>query len=138
MPLVNGRRCAYVVPQVFANATGTKWEGGCQDGKAHGHGILRAYEGKRVVETFYGLVERGELKRGVVDNEETGYGAGRFGPGGVMLDAPEGDEFNDRYYAVNEAEAAARQVSASFAAAGNKGSAAYYEKKADFLYQQIE
>jgi hypothetical protein len=125
--------CAFEEPQFFGMLP-AKWEGDCKDGKAHGRGVLRSYDGKKVVATFYGAMEQGNPKLGVVEDRD-GLVIGRFAPGGKPI---ESDEFKDRLDGVNEAVAAAKQTSESYQRAGNAASAAFYAKKAEMLDKQIE
>lgn len=125
--------CAFDEPQFFGGLP-AKWEGGCQDGKANGRGVLRSFNGKKVAATFYGTMERGNPKLGVVEDRD-GLIIGRFAPGGKPIDS---DEFKDRLDGVNEAVAAATQIKESYQRAGNSASAAFYGKKVKMLNKQIE
>jgi hypothetical protein len=125
--------CSFVDPQFFGMLP-AKWDGPCQDGKAHGRGILRSYDGRKVSATFYGTMEQGQPRLGVVEDRD-GLLIGRFAPGGTPIQS---DDFKDRLDGVNEAVAAAKQVSESFQGAGNTASAAFYAKKAKMLDKQIE
>jgi hypothetical protein len=127
----SGRPCTFVDPQFFGLLP-AKWEGPCQDGKAHGRGILRSYDGKKVAATFFGAMEQGNPKVGVVEDRD-GLLIGRFAPGGTAI---ANDEFKDRLDGVNEAVAAAKQASEAFQKAGNNASAALYAKKAKMLDMQ--
>jgi hypothetical protein len=125
--------CAFDDPQFFGGLP-AKWEGGCEDGKADGRGVLRSFNGKKVAATFYGAMERGNPKLGVVEDRD-GLIVGRFAPGGKPI---ESDEFKDRLDGVNEAVAAATQIKESYERAGNTASAAFYGKKLKMLNKQIE
>jgi hypothetical protein len=129
----SGGPCTFVDPQFFGMLP-AKWEGPCQDGKAHGRGILRSYDGKKVAATFFGSMEQGNPKLGVVEDRD-GLLIGRFAPGGTAI---ESDDFKDRLDGVNEAVAAAKEASNAFQKAGNTASAALYAKKAKMLDKQIE
>jgi hypothetical protein len=125
--------CAFDEPQFFGGLP-AKWEGGCEAGRAHGRGVLRSFSGKKVAATFYGAMERGNPKLGVVEDRD-GLIIGRFAPGGKPI---ESDEFKDRLDGVNEAVAAATQIKESYERAGNTTSAAFYGKKVKMLNKQIE
>jgi hypothetical protein len=125
--------CAFDEPQFFGGLP-AKWEGGCEDGKANGRGVLRSLNGKKVAATFYGVMDRGNPKLGVVEDRD-GLIIGRFAPGGKPI---ESDEFKDRLDGVNEAVAAATQINESYERAGNTASAAFYGKKVKMLNKQIE
>jgi len=128
-----GGACAFDEPQFFGGLR-AKWEGGCDDSKANGRGVLRSFNGNKVAATFYGTMERGNPKLGVVEDRD-GLIIGRFAPGGKPIDS---DEFKDRLDGVNEAVAAATQIKESYERAGNKASAAFYAKKVKMLDKQIE
>jgi hypothetical protein len=125
--------CAFEEPQFFGSLP-AKWEGGCEDGKAHGRGVLRSFNGKKVAATFFGSMDHGNPKLGVVEDRD-GLIVGRFAPGGKPI---ESDAFKDRLDAVNEAVAAANQIKEFYERAGNTASAAFYAKKAKMLDKQIE
>jgi hypothetical protein len=125
--------CAFDEPQFFGGLP-AKWEGGCEDGKANGRGVLRSFNGKKVAATFYGAMERGSPKLGVVEDRD-GLIVGRFAPGGKPIDS---DAFKDRLDGVNEAVAAATEIKESNERAGNAASAALLGKKLKMLNKQIE
>ena len=128
-----GEACAFEEPQFFGSLP-AKWEGDCEGGKAHGRGVLRSFNGKKVAATFFGAMDHGNPKLGVVEDRD-GLIIGRFAPGGKPI---ESDVFKDRLDAVNEAVAAANQIKEFYERAGNPASAAFYAKKAKMLDKQIE
>jgi hypothetical protein len=115
-----------------------KWEGDCQQGKADGLGALRAYEGSRAVQIFFGRLEHGQPKLGVIDKFGS-FSSGRFSNGKV-IDSEPVDENGVSLMVVcfEEAIAAAKQVSAHFESAGNAASAKYYAERARVLERQLE
>jgi hypothetical protein len=127
--------CAFAPLRKFAGRV-VKWEGECVDGKADGYGALRAYpradSEDKTVWIFFGKLRRGEPDLGVLDLTD-GFQAGRFVGGEVT-------GFDDRDLAIEaleEGTKAATQVSERMKAAGNAGSAAFYEKKAKMLEIQL-
>ena len=115
-----------------------QWTGACQKGLADGLGVLRVYQrGARgsptMTSAFYGEMAKGLIAFGVID-VEGGFLAGRFADGAYQ----DSDDFNTRLNAFRTASRAARAASARFAAEGNPGSAAFYNRIASQLDQQIE
>jgi hypothetical protein len=115
-----------------------QWTGSCQEGLADGLGVLRVYRrgangSSTISSAFYGEMAKGLIAFGVIDTEE-GFLAGRFADGAYQ----DSDDFNTRLNAFRTASRAARAASARFAAEGNPGSAAFYNRIATRLDQQIE
>lgn len=123
--------CAFVAPAVFSGRV-SHWIGGCRRGQAHGRGALRAYVGERVVQIFFGTMEDGQPKLGVIDE----FGSFVYGDF-VNGKATDNGEYADMLRAFEEAIAAAREVSAAFHEAGNEASADFYAKRAANLEQQL-
>ena len=129
--------CTFQPLQAFQQRT-AKWEGDCENGKAHGLGALRAFEGSRVVQIFFGKMENGQAKIGAIDSFG-GYEVGEFKNGKIIaLEYVEPGDFNIKLQAFETATAAAKHVSDSFKRAGNMGSANYYAARALELERQIE
>jgi hypothetical protein len=124
--------CRFAVPAGWT-ARDLRWSGGCDARLAQGRGLLRAYEGGRVVRAFYGRLQAGWPVLGVVEQPD-GFEAGRFEAGRVVVDG----ERNAVILAFDEASAAARQVAAVYRQGGNLASARFYERKARQLAQQMD
>lgn len=124
--------CRHGVPAGMP-ALDVRWSGACVAGLAEGRGTLRAYEGGKVVQIFYGRLEAGQPVLGVIDLDG-GFRAGRFAAGQVV---DEGDR-DTLIQAFDEAAAAARQMAARFLKAGNAASARFYRYKARQLSQQMD
>lgn len=125
--------CSFVAPASLGAGT-IYWTGACPDGKAAGAGMLRRRDGGHAGAAFYGEMEAGVPKRGVVD-DAAGYRAGRFVGGDI---GEKELEFQSRLDAFDAAVRAARAVSAHYAQAKNGPSAEYYEDIAKTLEAQIE
>ncbi len=114
-----------------------KWEGACEAGKAQGKGALRAYpaanSADKAVLLFFGFVEHGEPKLGVIDTPD-GFIAGPFS-GGKAMDS---EDPNVTLHAFREASQAAAFVSERMKAAGNAASANFYARKAKTLQEQMD
>ncbi|MDB4990384.1 MAG: hypothetical protein JWN04_5562 [Myxococcaceae bacterium] len=111
----------------------TKWEGGCKNGKAQGKGVLRAYDGARAVQIFFGSLDKGEPRRGVIEDSGN-FVYGEFAEGKPL----DSDDPNVMLAAFEEGIAAAKQVSKSFERVGNTRSAEFYAEKALVLERQLE
>jgi hypothetical protein len=136
-PTAKKGACTFQAPVSFAERT-AKWEGGCDAGKAHGLGVLRGLEGTRVALIFFGRMEKGQPKSGVIDKGGN-LEVGEFKDGKVIaLEYVTPEEQNVQLRAFETAIAAAKQVSEMFKTAGNAGSAKYYADQAHMLEQQIE
>jgi hypothetical protein len=124
--------CAFTVPAGW-NQTTTRWDGACRDGYAEGLGVLKEYQQQRVVRSFFGRLEHGALKLGVIDQPD-GFVAGAFANGELVPSA-------DRQRAVDafaEGEKAANEVASRFRKAGNTASAKLYTAKARELRDQLD
>lgn len=130
---IAGRKDCQFVPPAGWHDRVIIWDGACQSGKAHGQGVLRAYQKHTTTLIFFGNLEHGELSLGVIDNGE-GYIAGQFSQGRLLPDA----ERNVIIHAFRNASAAAKAYSQRLIQAGNKLSAAFYLKKAEELDQQMD
>lgn len=132
-PTLSGpARCRFLVPAGMPGQD-VRWTGRCRAGLAQGRGSLRAYEGGKLVQVFYGRLEAGQPVLGVVDLDG-GFKAGRFEAGQVVND---GDRAT-LIQAFDEASAAARQIAAGYRQAGNAASARFYRNKAQQLSQQMD
>jgi hypothetical protein len=131
-PMAGPARCRFVAPEGMP-AADIRWSGSCRSGLAHGRGTLRAFEGGKVVQVFYGRLEAGQPRLGAIDLGG-GFKAGRFEAGRPVAD---GDR-DTLIKAFDEAAAAARQVSAAYRRAGNVASARFYRDKAQQLAQQLD
>ena len=113
------------------------WEGPCKDGKAHGKGVLRAYKQDSPAQLFFGVIEHGELRKGVIDNADGGYILGEFANGVVKP----GDDLAAGALKVEMftlASDIAKAYSQRLQKAGNAGSAAFYLKQSKKLDEQID
>ena len=124
--------CRFVAPQGMP-AADLRWSGSCRSGWADGRGILRAYQQGKVAQIFYGRIDAGQPKLGVIDLDG-GFKAGRFDAGTLV---PEGDRAT-LIQAFDEASAAAWQVAAGYRKSGNDASARFYSAKARQLSQQMD
>lgn len=109
------------------------WYGPCQAGKAHGLGVLRSYKKDVIMQLFFGNLEYGELRLGVIEMPG-GYVAGQFVQGKLVQDA----ERNVIISAFRNASEAAKAYSQRLKQAGNKASSAFYLKKSKELEQTID
>ena len=126
-------RCRFAPPANWLQAD-VRWAGACSKARlAEGRGVLRAYAGKRVVNTFYGRLKAGQPDLGAVE-VEGGWLAGRFQDGKPLND---GDR-NTLIQAFDEASAAARTLAAGYRKAGNAASARHYQDKAAQLARQLD
>jgi hypothetical protein len=125
--------CRFAPPPDWPVA-GVLWSGVCGAGLAQGRGTLRAYQGGRVVRSFYGDLKDGQLILGVVEVPEAGFIAGRFQGGQAVDDG----ERNTILLAFEAASAAARELARGFRQAGNRASARFYEAKAAQLARQMD
>jgi hypothetical protein len=126
--------CRWVTPQPWPEGVSNRWSGSCQSSQAHGRGVLRAFRGGKVVQTFYGRYEQGRPVLGAVELDG-GYRVGRFAEDGQTV--AEGDR-NTSIQAFEEAAAAAKAMAASLRASGNQASARFYEAKARQLAEQLD
>jgi len=130
--LTGPARCRYAIPDGMPELD-LRWSGSCRAGLAQGRGTLRAYEGGKVVQVFYGRIEAGQPVLGVIDLDG-GFRAGRFEGGKVVND---GDR-DTLIKAFDEAAAAARQMAAGYRKAGNAASFRFYRDKATQLSRQMD
>jgi len=124
--------CVFTAPAGW-NQAATRWDGVCKDGHAEGLGVLKEYQQQKVVRFFFGRLEHGELKLGVIDQPE-GFVAGAFAKG-----APVPSE--DRQRAIDafaEAEKAANEAASRFTKSGKQASAKFYAAKAKELREQLD
>ncbi len=124
--------CLFSVPAGW-NQTTTRWEGACRDGRADGLGVLKEYQQQQVVRFFFGRLERGELKLGVIDQPE-GFIAGEFVKGAPVLS----EDAQRIVSAFAEAEKAANEAANRLSKAGNKESGMFYAAKAKKLREQLD
>jgi len=127
-----GGACLFTAPAGW-NQSVTRWDGECKDGHAQGLGVLKEYQQQKVVRFFFGRLEHGELKLGVIDQPE-GFIAGAFAKG-----APVPSEDAQRTVdAFTEAEKAANEAASRFSKAGKDASAKFYAAKAKALREQLD
>ena len=124
--------CTFEVPAQWVR-DGTRWDGECADGRAHGLGVLKEYRNGSVAKFFFGRLRGGQLVLGVIDQPE-GFVAGSFREGRVVPS----DERQATVSAFNEAEQAAKSVASRFRKAGNAASADFYSNKARELREQMD
>jgi hypothetical protein len=125
--------CSFIAPTSLGSGT-IHWIGACTDGKAVGAGMLRRRDGGRAGAAFYGEMEAGVPKLGVVDGA-AGYRVGHY-VGGDIGEA--NLQLQSRLDGFNAAIRAARAVSAHYAEIKNGASAEYYEDIAKTLEAQME
>jgi hypothetical protein len=124
--------CAFTVPAGW-NQTATRWDGACRDGHAEGLGVLKEYQQQKVVRFFFGRLEHGAPKLGVIDQPD-GFVAGEFAKGELLPST-------DRQRAVDafaEGEKAAKEAASRFSNAGRAASAKLYTAKARELRDQLD
>ena len=135
-PAAAAGSCTFAALERFEGRT-VKWEGDCVDGKANGKGVLRAYPKAgsvdKAVLIFFGTLERGDAKIGVIDTPD-GFMAGEFAKGKLQ----DSEDPNVTIRAFKVATEAATLVSERLKAAGNAASSAFYAKKAQSLQQQMD
>src|SRR5687768_3265633 len=71
--------CVFTPPVGWSQAA-TRWDGACRDGHAEGLGVLKEYQQQKVVRFFFGRLEHGEPRLGVIDQPE-GFVAAQFAKG---------------------------------------------------------
>lgn len=131
-PMAGRNDCQFMPPAEWTDSALT-WDGPCKEGKAHGLGVLRAYKKGATTLLFFGNLEQGELRLGVIEGSD-GYIPGPFHEGKPLPDA----EHNAIIAAFRVASEAAKAYSQRLTQAGNKSSAAFYAKKAKELEQQMD
>jgi uncharacterized membrane protein len=124
--------CAFTAPAGW-NKAATRWDGTCREGHAEGLGVLKEYQQQKVVKFFFGRLEHGEPKLGVIDQEE-GFVAGQFAKGERL----ESDDRQQMVDAFAEAEKAANEAASRFSKAGKQASAKFYADKAKALREQLD
>jgi hypothetical protein len=124
--------CAFTAPAGWSQAA-TRWDGACKEGHAEGLGVLKEYQQQKVVRLFFGRLEHGEPKLGVIDQPE-GFVAGRFAKG-VPLPSDDRQRMVDAFA---EAEKAANEVASRFSKARKQASAKFYADKAKALREQLD
>ena len=124
--------CLFNVPAGW-NQTTTRWDGECRDGHADGLGVLKEYRQQKVLRFFFGRLEHGELKVGVIDQPE-GFMAGEFAKGAPVT----AKDAQQTVSAFAEAEKAANEAAARFRKAGNLEAARFYAAKAKALREQLD
>lgn len=124
--------CVFTVPAGW-NQTATRWDGECRDGLADGLGVLKEYRQQTVVRFFFGRLEHGELKLGVIDQAE-GFIAAEFA-NGQPLPSEDRQRTVDAFAA---AEKAANEAAGRFSKAGQQASAKFYATKAKQLREQLD
>jgi len=113
-------------PPLDWQASQVRWVGPCARGRAQGHGVLRHIVNGKVESVFYGRLENGVTKVGVVDLVGS-YKAGDFENGQLIeRDA----DFEARFRALEVAAKAATAAAARYEKEGNKESAKYYRNQA--------
>jgi len=125
-------RCRFAVPAGW-DTRQVRWTGDCRDGLAQGLGTLRALQGNKVLQVFYGRLKEGQPVLGAIELEG-GYRAGRFENGQAVQDG----ERNTLIQAFETASAAAAEVAQRYQAGGNPASARFYRQKAEQLAKQMD
>jgi len=131
-PVSTPSACAFTAPAGW-NQAATRWDGACREGHAEGRGVLKEYQQQKVVRFFFGRLEHGELKLGVIDQPE-GFVAAEFAKG-APLPAAERQRTVDAFA---EAEKAAHEAASRFSNAGKQASAKFYAAKAKELREQLD
>jgi hypothetical protein len=124
--------CLFNVPAGW-NQTSTRWDGECRDGHAHGLGVLKEYQQQKALRFFFGRLEHGELKLGVIDQPE-GYLAGKFVKGAPVP----AEDSQQTVSAFAEAETAANEAAGRFRKADNLEAARFYAAKSKALREQLD
>lgn len=109
------------------------WHGQCRAGRAHGNGVLRAYRKGAPPRLYFGDMEHGQLRLGVIEGDE-GYLAGRFADGKLVPDT----ERQEMILAFRSASTAAKAFGERLKREGNARSAAFYLQKSKQLAQQMD
>ncbi|MEN9867579.1 MAG: hypothetical protein RL748_3169, partial [Pseudomonadota bacterium] len=113
------------------------WDGACKNGKAHGQGVLRAYKKDEKTQVFYGVLEAGQLRKGVIDSAEGGYVVGEFS-NGILKPA---DDLKVGALTVETftlASKIAKAYSERLKKAGNASSSEYYMQQTEKLANQMD
>lgn len=131
-PAATPTACAFTAPAGWNQAT-TRWDGACRDGHAEGLGVLKEYQQQKVVRFFFGRLEHGEPKLGVIDQPE-GFVAGQFAKG-QPVPSEDRQQMVDAFAA---GEKAADEAASRFSKAGKQASAKFYAGKAKSLREQLD
>lgn len=124
--------CAFTAPAGWSQKA-TRWDGECREGHAEGLGVLKEYQQQKVVRFFFGRLEHGELKLGVIDQPE-GFVAAQFAKGEPLPS----DDRQRTVDAFAEGEKAANEAASRFSKAGKQASAKFYAAKAKALREQLD
>jgi hypothetical protein len=129
--------CRFERPKAWP-AGGVTWLGSCHKGFADGNGILvNVVEGQEP-ERFYGRVQQGRLRVGVLQTSD-GYVAGSWAHGAIAQ--PSEDDIAQRNLIITAFRAAANAstaVSKSFERKGDSKSSRFYAKQARLLREQMD
>ena len=124
--------CAFTAPAGWSQAA-TRWDGACREGHAEGLGVLKEYQQQKVVRFFFGRLEHGEPRLGVIDQAE-GFVAGQFAKGEPVPS----DDRQRMVDAFAAGEKAANEAASRFSKAGKQASAKFYAAKAKALREQLD
>lgn len=124
--------CTVTAPRGWVQSS-VRWDGPCPAGVADGLGVLKELGGGSVRRIFFGMVRGGEIRSGVID-QENGYIAGNFAQGSLL----QSDDRQTVVSAFDQAAQAANQAAARFEKAGNRASAQFYRAKAKTLREQMD
>jgi hypothetical protein len=115
------------------------WHGPCQNGFAHGLGVVRYQRGAEVTSVFYGILKEGYWDSGVLDIKK-GYVAGRFekNKSVTSLNSEGVEDRNVILQAFRTAAQAALELSTEFEKQNNKASAKHYKDESEKLAQQMD
>jgi hypothetical protein len=80
--------CRFQRPKVWGAGDTVTWLGSCKKGFAEGRGVLVLTAEGRELQRFYGRLERGFLKIGLIDSDN-GCMPGSWENGAIVEDAPE-------------------------------------------------
>ncbi len=119
--------CNMTMPKDFTGVP-VQWLGACPAGHAEGLGVIRAGRAEPY-RFFAGEARGGRPLRGLIVVDGGFYAAAAFDARGTRQDVTSGDpnEFHALFVLATRAALATAQ---RFAAAGNRGSAAYYQRLA--------
>jgi hypothetical protein len=122
-------KCTLAVPAQWAVKT-MLWSGKCLKNRADGNGVARIMSSGKVIGAWYGDAKAGRIDTGILEQgDERQLGTFDKNFSMVSIDGMEPNR------AMEKADKAAKALAAIFDKAGNKGSAAFYRKKAeDLLY----
>lgn len=128
----SGKACIFRTPKGWEKQP-IKWIGGCINSYADGFGALQRLENGEVAEAFYGKMESGSLKLGVIDGG-SGYIAGRFKDGAPERSGDRDTETN----AYNAASRAASELADFYSREGDKASAQFYKDQSRKFASQTD